>query len=126
MNRINSSILSDSNVTHRKSKSSRNPETEELISSLKSEINFLREEIKEKNALIKLLSNQTVNQKVHQNQTLNDISLRNNSPNSVNPQIDDNNWNNSVFNDLESQLLTVRKRQHHIYNEHKGREKKVS
>ena len=124
MNRINSSVLSDMNVTHRKSKTyGRNPETEELISSLKSEINFLREEVKEKNALIKILSSCTV----HQNQTLNDISLRDNSlTDSVNQQINDNNSNDSVFNNIESQLSAVRKRQHHMYNEHKDREKKVS
>ena len=36
------------NITDRKNKKERAPETEELISGLKSEIRFLREEIREK------------------------------------------------------------------------------
>ena len=108
--------------------------TEELISGLKSEIRFLREEIREKNEFLKLLSeNQNNLQKAtlsdtsqsHINKSKLDINESKLDINEINESIfdlDNNNFNyparkTDVNRDVDSQLANVRKDKHKKYNE---------
>ena len=124
MYHINSNVLSDTNITDRSEprKSKKSVESEELISNLKTEVEFLRNEIREKNELIKTLS---LRENCQRNTFIpvTNLSVTNavdathsNSKNVINDTF-------NGFNDVDSQLITIRKQKHLLYNDYKKNQK---
>ena len=124
MYHINSNVLSDTNITDRSEprKSKKSVESEELISNLKTEVEFLRNEIREKNELIKTLS---LRENCQRNIFIPETNLsvtsavdatHSNSKNVINDS-------GNGFNDVDSQLITIRKQKHLLYNDLKKKQK---
>ena len=106
------------NITERKRKKEKNLETEELISNLQSEVKFLREEVREKNDLIKLLSQNQQKAFFDVSQDLlNKSQVNLNHFNEVNDPNEISITHENSTNDICSQLTTVRKEKHLKYTE---------
>ena len=124
MYHINSNVLSDTNITDRSEprKSKKSVESEELISNLKTEVEFLRNEIREKNELIKTLS---LRENCQRNIFIPETNLSVTSAVDATHSNSKNVINDSVngFNDVDSQLITIRKQKHLLYNDLKKKQK---
>ena len=93
-----------------------------MISNLKTEVEFLRNEIREKNELIKTLS---LRENCQRNIFIPETNLSVTSAVDATHSNSKNVINDSVngFNDVDSQLITIRKQKHLLYNDLKKKQK---